>query len=354
MSTPPRIPPHPAPATPAETAVCAVTALPLPAVDGGTLPARLTLLPGGGRVVPGDGRAAWTVDDAAALVARSLAAAPAGLLAIDYDHAADLAAPKGGPAPAAGWITALSAEADGSVTAAVEWTEGGAAALSAKAYRFISPSFTHDKGRRVLRLLGAGLTNRPALPQLPQLAHVTHEDLMDKIPPAVLAALGLPADAGPDAAVTAIATAKADATASTMTALCAAAGVTAAEATVATLAGAIAALRIAALKVPLLEAQVATLSAQVKATNDAAVAAEVDDAIRLRKFTPAQRDAMLALAHAAPDSFRALASAAVPMLADPPKPAGTQAATLSAEEKAVCAAMGLSEEAYVKSRGGAA
>lgn len=177
---------------------------------------------------------------------------------------------------------------------------------------------------------------------------------MDTIPPAVLAALGLPADAGPDAAVTAIATAKADAAASTMTALCAAAGLTAADATPATLAGAITALRVAALKVPLLEAQVATLSAQVKATNDAAVAAEVDDAIRLRKFTPAQRDAMLALAHAAPDSFRALAQAAVPMLADPPKPGDAVVAALSAEEKAVCAAMGLSEEAYAKSRGGAA
>jgi phage I-like protein len=96
---------------------------------------------------------------------------------IDFDHATDRAAPKGLPAPAAGWIRAYRVVA-GAIQARVEWTAKGAAALNAKEYRFISPvfSFAPPEGAgdvtmgRVIAIARAALVNNPALDQLPALA----------------------------------------------------------------------------------------------------------------------------------------------------------------------------------------
>lgn len=49
---------------------------------------------------------------------------------IDYDHQTDIGVPKGGTAPAAGWITAFQAREDG-IWARVEWTGKARAAIAA-------------------------------------------------------------------------------------------------------------------------------------------------------------------------------------------------------------------------------
>ena len=106
-----------------------------------------------------DGRGPYTLDPAAVQSAFADWGMP---LAIDYEHQAFNAAENGQPAPAAGWINALDVRA-GALWGQVEWTERAAGHVTAREYRFLSPVFDHDKQGRVLRLLGAGLTNNPNL-----------------------------------------------------------------------------------------------------------------------------------------------------------------------------------------------
>lgn len=348
-------------------------------VAAGTAPRRIQLLPAGA-IAPNDGRAPWTLDDAAAMVTASLAAAPHGVLAIDYDHAADLAAPKGGPAPAAGWITGMEVAGDGAVWADVDWTEAGARAIASKEYRFLSPSFLHTKDRTITRIIGAALVNRPALPQLTALAHAIG-DPMDPILAAMLEALGLPKTADQTTALAAVTTLKASAAApaaAPVTAICAAAGLTAGASveqvaaavtglkTVATqvkaiasaaglpetaavteIAAAVTTLKANASAATLLETQVATLSSRLKALEGDKVTGEVDAAIAAGKFVPAQRGELLAIAAADKPLFDRLVAAAVPVLKPGERPhSATPAGELTAEQKAVCAAMGVSEADY--------
>jgi phage I-like protein len=97
---------------------------------------------------------------------------------IDCEHATDLAAPHGLPAPAMGWLRDYRVVA-GVIQGRIEWTPRGAAALKAKEYRFISPVFSFDRPEgaradamtgRVLLIRSAALTNNPALDQLPAIA----------------------------------------------------------------------------------------------------------------------------------------------------------------------------------------
>lgn len=108
-----------------------------------------------------DGRAPWAVRDAAGVVAATRAL---GLpLPVDYEHQTDLAASNGRPAPAAGWIVAFEARADG-IFGQVEWTARARAMIAAGEYRYLSPVFQFDgASREVKRILRAGLTNDPAL-----------------------------------------------------------------------------------------------------------------------------------------------------------------------------------------------
>ncbi|PRA86943.1 hypothetical protein CQ054_07025 [Ochrobactrum sp. MYb29] len=116
------------------------------------------LLPAGPRIDARDGRW-WTFDPATVIAAFR---ANSGPLAVDYEHAQDLVAPKGSPAPAAGWIVAME-EREGSLWGNIEWTERAAQLISGKAYRYLSPSIRHDSARNIKALNGAGLVNRPAL-----------------------------------------------------------------------------------------------------------------------------------------------------------------------------------------------
>lgn len=133
-----------------------------------------------GVIVARDGRK-FGLYDAAALVA---AFAEYGQdLPFDIEHASELKAPMGEPAPAQGWITGLAVNADGSVSASVDWTDEGAALIELKKYRYVSPAFKLDRSidpPAITTVVSAGLTNRPAL-KLPALASTQGASMNPKI-----------------------------------------------------------------------------------------------------------------------------------------------------------------------------
>lgn len=107
-----------------------------------------------------DGRGPFTLKDAGDVIRASM---EAGRLAIDENHAIDVAGPKGQPSPARGWIVEIQARDDG-LWGRVEWTASGRALIEDKAYRGISPVFVSTKeGGQVVKLLRAALTNDPNL-----------------------------------------------------------------------------------------------------------------------------------------------------------------------------------------------
>lgn len=134
------------------------------------------------------------------------------ILPIDLEHASEVKAPKGEPAPAVGWINGLF-ERDGALWARVTWTEKGRALLENQEYRYISPAFGAYEDELsgtdiVVHITSAGLTNHPAL-KLPLLAReqtsnpqtsTTKEPSMD-LAKQLREALGLPADASEEVIV---------------------------------------------------------------------------------------------------------------------------------------------------------
>jgi phage I-like protein len=158
----------------------------------------IMLLPiaAGGLVATVDSRGPYRVRDAAKLATDSLQRA-GGRLPIDENHSTDLAAPRGEPAPARGWATELQARADG-IYGKVEWSAPGAALMSERAYRFISPVITHDAAGYVLAMPRASLVNTPNLRGMPAL---NSENVpMDQLLAALRKLLNLP-DTADEAAV---------------------------------------------------------------------------------------------------------------------------------------------------------
>jgi phage I-like protein len=160
----------------------------------------IMLLPigAGGLVTTVDKRGPYRVTNPAKLATASLQAA-GGRLPIDENHSTDLAAPRGEPAPARGWATELDARPDG-IYGRVEWSANGAALMSEKAYRFISPVITHDAAGNVLTMPRASLVNTPNLRGMAALnaQETTNMDFLATL----IKLLGLP-DGSDEAAVVA-------------------------------------------------------------------------------------------------------------------------------------------------------
>ena len=170
-------------------------------LDSGEPPEWVPLVPAGTDIKAHDGRK-FSNSDPQGVVDRFLK--DPRDLAIDYEHAGEIRAPEGKEAPAAGWVVAMEIR-DGAIWGRVEWTPRGAESLRTREYRYISPAFRMaKKNHKVIELVSAGLTNRPAL-DMPSLAHdesisgaqhcdhpSMEEDSMD---PRVLALLGLSAEA---------------------------------------------------------------------------------------------------------------------------------------------------------------
>ncbi len=168
--------------------------------QGDTLPIRIDLLPAGARITGRDGRS-WTNPNPAAVVER---VNNGGIdLVLDFEHASELKAPKGEPAPAAAWLNDLRVEVDGRITAAVNrWTPKGGRAVRAGDYRYVSPAVNYDpRTMEIVGIASAGLTNKPNLP----LAALNHEQQEEQtMLKKILKALGLPEDATEETALNAV------------------------------------------------------------------------------------------------------------------------------------------------------
>lgn len=143
-------------------------------VDGGNAPEWIELLPAGQIVTGRDGRT-W-INDRPDIVLGSFAAEGKDL-PIDWEHSSELRAPDGETAPAAGWIKEMEAR-DGGVWGRVEWTGKGAASITSREYRYLSPVFRYEmESRRIFRITSCGLTNQPNL-FLNALNRVDHQEVV--------------------------------------------------------------------------------------------------------------------------------------------------------------------------------
>ncbi|WP_096701623.1 phage protease [Magnetospirillum sp. 15-1] len=141
------------------TATCSIS-LPTGAPD------RIHLLPFGtnrGR----DGRGPYTLRDKAhahQVIASTKLHQRGADLPVDYEHQSQLAPLHIKPRPAAGWVKWDSLDiGPNGIWGIVEWTATAAQHLGERAYRYLSPVFTHTDDGTVLRIVGAALTNFPNL-----------------------------------------------------------------------------------------------------------------------------------------------------------------------------------------------
>lgn len=317
--------------------------------DAAAAPEWVHLLPAGEMIQTGDNRGPYRVEDAQAIIAASFE--QADRLPIDENHATDLAAPRGEPAPARGWITAMEARADG-VWGKVEWTSAGAALLADRAYRGISPVILHDKTKAIRAILRASLVNRPNLRGLTALNQEEPQTMsfMEKL----IAKMGLKAGATEDdilAALPGTDTALQSAIAEIGTALGVEGGAPAAIVAAAKLAGSGKDSLVA------LQAQVETLSAKLReteaATARAASEAFIDQAIRDRRagLNAGNREEMIALHMASRDTAEKLILG-MPKLGptgasvDPPKKDGE--VSLNAEQRQAADLLGIPHDKYLE------
>ncbi|GLR51265.1 hypothetical protein GCM10007923_24730 [Shinella yambaruensis] len=247
-------------------------------------------------------------------------------LPIDIDHATVKKALFGESAPAVGWISKLEGRADG-LYGKAEWLDEGLRVLAARTHRYISPTWKADDAGKVTWLHSAALVAAPAA-SMPAVASAdlsaTPEKPMLK---AIAAALGLSEDAAETSCLSAISNLKA---------------------------------RIdPAVHNQALD-QVKTLTAELEARNTADHKARVEallgGALEKKKISPAQRERYEALC-ATPEGL-AQVTALIETLGAGLAPSGLDerrapgdVATLSAEDRTVMRALGLSEEDYRKANG---
>jgi phage I-like protein len=309
------------------------------------------LLPAGDLIRTGDGRGPYRVEDAGAIVAASFA--EASRLPIDENHATDLAAPRGEPAPARGWIVAMEARADG-IWGKVEWTGAGSALLADRAYRGISPVILHDKATKVIRaILRASLVNRPNLRGLTALNQEDPQTMpfMDKL----IEKMGLKAGATEEDILAALPGKDTPALQSALAEIGTALGVEGAEAT-----AIVAAAKLAGSgkdSLVALQAQVETLSNELKETRQSKARATseafIDGAIRDRRagLNAGNREEMIALHMSNAETAEKLILG-MPKLGpsgasvEPPKKDGE--VSLNAEQRQVADLLGIPPDKYLE------
>lgn len=116
-----------------------------------------------------DGRTVMQRCDAAAL--KAVADGFAEPLLVDFDHSSD----EGKSTEAAAWVESLSFGDDG-LTGDFRFTDVGAAAVTGRRYRFVSPVWTLGADGRPTRLLRVALTNRPQIGGEPILNSISGDD----------------------------------------------------------------------------------------------------------------------------------------------------------------------------------
>lgn len=250
-------------------------------------------------------------------------------LPLDFEHESEFTITLGSK-PARGWIVALEARPEG-LFGKVDWLPDAIAALAAKAYRYISPTFWRAEDGKTARLMkGAALVTSPAL-GMPAVASATHAQDASMLKD-LLVQLGLAETASAADAIAAIASLKAGDPAKfvpkaqydeTVTALSAAQG---------------------------------EIEAGKKAAKTALCATLVGDAIKAGKIAPAAKDQYLALAAADFDLTKAAIEAMPVVLkaGEDPAAQGDPAAgaegKLTDAEKAMAASLGVTEAAFLAAR----
>lgn len=286
---------------------------------------------------------------------------------IDYDHQAAYAADGvGNTAPAAAWVKSLSIGDDG-ISAQVEWTAPARAALEKREYRYISPDFRFAKKTgEVTRIVRASLTNSPAL-DLPALAHIRtgapagEEPDMTKIllvAASLATALSIPVEGLDETKVLAAIDELKTGKTGSDTALAAIRAELEIDAD-ADQAVAIAAIRTRGSAevdpskyVP--KAGFDDLASRLKTLEEGKVLASVDEAVAAGKIAPAMKDWAIDLGKKDALALASFIEKSVPFAGaaqvkgDPKSEKGK----LSDEERAMCAAVGVSEAEFLKSRDG--
>lgn len=164
----------------------------------GEAPEWVELIPAGEVLRGHDGRSWINPDPHAVVAATPVASRP---LVIDWEHATQVRGEQGLDAPAAAWVHELEVR-DGAIWGRADWTAKGRAQVEAKEYRLLSPVFGFDRATtRITRLLSAALTNFPNLTLTALNREGLHREPLEKTLDiaALRTALGLPADASDDA-----------------------------------------------------------------------------------------------------------------------------------------------------------
>lgn len=311
----------------------------------GEVPEWIEVLPAGPEVIGRDGRF-WIIDDPHEIIRRSEAE---GALHVDYEHASEIKAPQGEAAPAAGWVDKLEVR-DGAIWAHVEWTPKAKQMVADREYRFISPTFYFDSATlRVIWLTSVALTNRPNLSMTALNARGDDEQqqqektTMDKEAlKALCKKLGLQEEASATAILAAVDGLVADKDKALNSANAPSLEKFVPRADYDKIKGD-------------LETASNAIKAAADAKLDAEVTAAVDDAVKAGKVAPASKDFYLATCRkdGGLAEFKKFVETA-PVLTgvsdlDTKKASNTSGdKQLSDAERAVCAAMGLSEDAYKK------
>ncbi len=301
------------------------------------LPDRVDLVPAGAKITGVDGRIFYNPRPQAVVDWLNQRGRD---LVLDFEHATELKAPKGDPAPAAAWIHDYRVEQDGRITGAVKtWTPAGEAAVLNREYRYLSPALAISRTTgNVVGIQSVGLTNKPNL-AIPALNHEQQEDPMLDTKK-ILKALGLPEDASEEVALNAVAKLQTD----LQTALNSAQTppmekfVPRADYELALNRAAAAEAKIAQGEREKLEGEITTV---------------INQAVTEGKIAPASKEYYTAMCRTEGGlaQFRTFIASAPKILADSGldgKKAGETVTALNAQEKDICAKLGITEEEYLK------
>lgn len=321
--------------------------------EGRDVPEWLHLLPAVGRdIATFDGRGPYRVENPDEVIAASFSDPRDrnGLL-VDENHALELAAPKGQPSPARGRITELQAREDG-IWGRVDWAESGRRLVADRAYRGVSPVFVHRPDGRVVRIKNVALVNNPNLRGLTALNMETGMSFLARL----AETLGKPATATEDELIAAVQAAQtAVAAQSSLAEIGTALGVEGSDPKAILVAAKLA--RGGTGDVAALQAENASLKSRLDAIEAGAkrtkAEAFIDQAIADKRagVSAENREELVAAHMENPALVEKLIGAAVKLgvthTAKAP-PAGGEITALNAEQKAVAAALGVSEDAYLK------
>ncbi|WP_425099142.1 phage protease [Tropicibacter sp. S64] len=324
----------------------ALSAVALPDAAVGAVPEWIRLVPKGGAVAY-DGRGGFTYRDAAKVIEASFAFSPR--IHIDVNHATETAAKAGLASEAQGYILEMVEREDG-IWGKVDWNASGQALMADRRYWGVSPVLFHNKDtKEIVAIKNVALTNDPAERRLVVFS-AKETDGMDIL--AELAEmLGLPSGASADDVKAAIKKMKGGGDSEATAALQAVATALGAQdgAGQAELVTMVAALQAKTDQVVALQARVEQLETDGKA---AASEAWLQSMLQAGYGIPSTQHDTLRDLHAQDaaradglaKSFPKLGKAELAARAAPP---ATEISALSATQKGIAQAMGVSEETYL-------